>query len=129
MKHVKDLILLKKLGFHGLPLDYALSETEGVVLYYVELNHLTFEMKTLTNSFTPGLFQYVCAACATLGKGDAAILIPSETEASFNHVFDESALKQAATGTPRRRRMSEVWNKAAPELQIIVPFDYGTFKI
>jgi hypothetical protein len=129
MKHVKDLILLKRLGFHAHPLDYALSEAEGVVLYFLEADQLTFEMKTLTNSFTPGLFQYICAACATMGKGEVTIIFPAAAHASFNQVYDESSLKRATDHARSRFQPIDEVRHEHTKIRATLTFDYSVFKV
>lgn len=94
--HIKELILLKKLGLTVHPLDYVLHETEGAALYFLEKDSMTFRLKTLTNQFTPGLFQYICAACATMGMGTLTLEVDEPALGSLMQVFQESELRKVA---------------------------------
>lgn len=92
---IQDLILLRKLKLHPHPIDYVLSEDEGAVLYFRSPTSLSFQLKTLTNSFTPGLFQYICAACATMGAGRLVLDIDVIAQAGLDDAFNSSELKKA----------------------------------
>lgn len=90
-------ILLRKLGFALAPLDYAVDKVEGVALYRVDQDYLHFVLKSRTNMFTPGLFQHVCVACATMGKGTVRIDIEVGAEAGLEAVVRASEFGKYVT--------------------------------
>ena len=94
-----SVMLLRKLGFKMMPapLDYAVDSIEGVAIYHRDDSAISFTLKSLTNSFTPGLFQFVCASCATLGKGSAKLNVDEGAIAGLLDAINNSELKKAIT--------------------------------
>ncbi len=95
---------LKKLGFKNHPdatTSYVVDDVEGLVIDAVvrEDRVIRCTLKSLTNSFTPGLFQYVCSYCASMTKGTIWIEIDAPAEAGLLEAIDKSTLKQAITKT------------------------------
>lgn len=88
---------LKKLGFSGPALDHAANETEGVIVHTFGPTWVWFVFKSKTNSFTQGLFQFVCARAAALGKGRVYLECDQPAEAGLLAAIQASAMLQYIT--------------------------------